>query len=118
MILGMSTASFTLVHVTLSLIAMAAGFIVIGGMIRARSHPAWNGVFLATMAFTSLTGFLFPFKGVTPGIVVGILTMAVLIVAVRCTVFPPPGRRMAGNVCRRRRAGSLLQFCCSRRAVL
>ena len=81
MILGMSTAAFTTVHVALSLIGLAAGFIVVFGMIRSRILPAWNGVFLATTALTSLTGFLFPFKQVTPGIVVGILSMVVLILA-------------------------------------
>jgi len=67
--------------VALSLIGLAAGFIVVFGMIRSRILPAWNGVFLATTALTSLTGFLFPFKQVTPGIVVGILSMVVLILA-------------------------------------
>jgi len=33
-------------------------------------------------ALTSLTGFLFPFKGVTPAIVLGILSLIVLAVAI------------------------------------
>ncbi len=81
MILGMSTAAFTSLHVALSLIGLAAGLIVVFGMIRARILPAWSAVFLTTTALTSLTGFLFPFKGVTPGIVVGILTIAILLLA-------------------------------------
>src|SRR5579859_5610338 len=81
MILGMSTATFTLVHVALSLAGIASGLMVVFGMIRATSLPTWNGVFLATTALTSLTGFLFPYKGVTPGIVVGILSTAVLLLA-------------------------------------
>lgn len=92
MILGMSTAAFTALHVALSLIGIAAGFIVVLGMIWARSLPAWNALFLATTALTSLTGFLFPFKGVTPGIVVGILSMAVLILAIVALY----SRRLAG----------------------
>jgi hypothetical protein len=82
MILGMSTAAFTTLHVVISLIGIATGFIVAFGMIGARRLPAWNALFLATTALTSLTGFLFPFKGVTPGIVIGILSILILIVAV------------------------------------
>ena len=82
MILGLSTAAFTALHVALSLIGIASGFIAILGMINGRWLSRWNAVFLATTVLTSVTGFLFPFKGVTPGIVVGILSMIVLIVAI------------------------------------
>jgi hypothetical protein len=82
MILGMSIAAFTTLHVVISLIGIATGFIVAFGMIGARRLPLWNAVFLVTTALTSLTGFLFPFKGVTPGIVIGILSILILIVAV------------------------------------
>jgi hypothetical protein len=82
MILGMSIAAFTTLHVVISLIGIATGFIVAFGMIGGRRLPLWNALFLATTALTSLTGFLFPFKGVTPGIVIGILSILILIVAV------------------------------------
>jgi hypothetical protein len=82
MILGMSIAAFTTLHVVISLVGIATGFIVAFGMIGARRLPLWNAVFLATTALTSLTGFLFPFKGVTPGIVIGVLSILILIVAV------------------------------------
>jgi hypothetical protein len=81
-ILGMSIAAFTTLHVVISLVGIASGFIVAFGMIGGRRLPTWNAIFLATTALTSLTGFLFPFKGVTPGIVIGILSIAILIVAV------------------------------------
>lgn len=81
MILGMSIAAFTTLHVVISLAGIATGFIVAFGMIGARRLPLWNAVFLTTTALTSLTGFLFPFKGVTPGIVIGILSILILIVA-------------------------------------
>jgi|SRR6516162_8060545 len=81
MILGLSTAVFTSLHVLLSLIGIAAGLIVVFGMIRATCLSMWNTLFLVTTTLTSVTGFLFPFKGVTPGIVVGILSIAVLILA-------------------------------------
>ena len=87
MILGMSTAAFTTLHVVISLVGIASGFIVIFGMIGTRRLPAWDGLFLATTALTSLTGFLFPYKGVTPGIVIGVLSMVVLILAVVALYF-------------------------------
>ncbi len=82
MILGMSLALFTAIHVGISLIGIASGFIVLLGMLRGRALPAVNALFLITTVLTSLTGFLFPFKGITPGIVVGILSIVVLVLAI------------------------------------
>lgn len=82
MILGLSTAAFTLLHVILSLIGIGAGFIVIFGLIGSRRLPMWTAIFLVFTVLTSLTGFLFPFKGVTPGIVLGVLSMIVLLLAI------------------------------------
>ena len=81
MMLGMSLATFTTLHVAISLIAIAAGLVAVLGWIAARNLPTLNVVFLAFTALTSITGFLFPFKGVTPGIVVGLLSMVVLGIA-------------------------------------
>src|SRR5439155_18903711 len=41
----------------------------------------WNSVFLVTTILTSLTGFGFPNDKVTPGIILGILSMIVLAIA-------------------------------------
>ena len=81
MILGLSIGAFTTLHVILSLIGIATGFIVVFGMMRARWLSQWNTLFLVTTVLTSVTGFLFPFKGVTPGIVVGILSILLVILA-------------------------------------
>ena len=82
MILGMSLARFTQVHVAISLIGIAAGFLVIFGMMASKKMVLWTELFLITTALTSITGFMFPFKGVTPGIVIGILSLVVLLFAV------------------------------------
>ena len=82
MILGMSTATFTQLHVLISLLAIGSGMVVVWGFWNAKSLARWTAFFLATTALTSLTGFLFPFKGVTPGIVVGVLSIILLAVAV------------------------------------
>jgi hypothetical protein len=82
MIFGMSVAVFTQVHVAISLIGIASGFVVIFGMMASKRMPAMTALFLTTTILTSVTGFLFPFHGVTPGIVVGVLSLVVLAVAV------------------------------------
>lgn len=58
MILGMSVANFTLLHVVLSLIRIFAGFIVLFGMFFAKQLKNWTALFLATTVLTSVTGFL------------------------------------------------------------
>jgi hypothetical protein len=82
MTFGLSLPAFTQLHVFLSLVGILAGFIVIYGMIARRRFPLLTALFLVTTVLTSLTGFLFPFKGVTPGIVIGILSIIVLALAI------------------------------------
>ena len=78
MILGMSTSTFTLVHVLLSLAGIGSGFIVVFGLLSRRMLNGWTAIFLVTTVLTSVTGFLFPFHGVTPGIILGVLSLIVL----------------------------------------
>jgi hypothetical protein len=78
MILGMSLSTYTTLHVIISLIAIGSGFIVLFGLINGRLPSLWNGVFLVTTILTSLTGFAFPNTKVTPGIVLGVLSLIVL----------------------------------------
>jgi hypothetical protein len=81
MILGMSLETFTELHVAISVVGILTGAIVLLCMIRDRPIAVWNEIFLATTIATSVTGFLFPFKGVTPAIIVGIISLAVLALA-------------------------------------
>ncbi|HVT98496.1 MAG TPA: hypothetical protein VHE33_13415 [Acidobacteriaceae bacterium] len=78
----MSLAVFTQVHVAISLIGIASGFVVIFAMIASKRMPAMTALFLTTTILTSVTGFFFPYHGVTPGIVIGVLSLVVLAVAV------------------------------------
>jgi hypothetical protein len=80
MIFGMTP--FTFFHVLLSLIGIFSGFIAVFGMIAGKRLDLWTAVFLLTTALTSITGFLFPFHGVTPGIILGILSLLVLAIAI------------------------------------
>lgn len=82
MMLGMSLATFTVVHVAISLVAIAAGFVVVFGLLAAKRLDGWTALFLATSALTSITGFMFPFEKITPGIVLGVILLAVLAVTV------------------------------------
>lgn len=82
MILGLSTTAFTILHVVLSLAGIGAGLIAVFGLIRAKLLSNWNAFYLFTAVLTSLTGFLFPFKGITPGIVLGVLSLGALLLAI------------------------------------
>lgn len=93
MILGMSTATFTMLHVAISLIGIATGFIVLLGLIGGKQAPRWTMLFLVTTVLTSVTGFFYPFKGVTPGIVIGVLSLIVLALA----IYALYGAHLAGR---------------------
>ena len=81
MILGLSTPVFTWVHVVLSLIGMVSGAVVVLGMFGAKKLSGWTALFLVTTILTSVTGFLFPFTKFEPSHAVGILSLAVLAIA-------------------------------------
>jgi hypothetical protein len=78
MIIGMSTATFTLFHVAISIVAIIAGAVVVYDMLNARLRKGWTALFLGLTVATSATGFLFPFTGFTPAIGVGIISLVVL----------------------------------------
>ncbi|HWA98570.1 MAG TPA: hypothetical protein VG713_08755 [Pirellulales bacterium] len=83
---------FTLVHVLISLVGIAAGFGVLAGLIAGRLLSRWTTVFLAFTAATSVTGFFFPFNGITPGIVIGVISMFTLAI----TSYALYARQLAG----------------------
>jgi hypothetical protein len=72
----------TAAHVLISLAGIASGFVVIYGFLTGRRLDRWTAIFLATTVLTSLTGFLFPIQRLTPGIVIGIVSLLVLAVAI------------------------------------
>jgi len=82
MILGMSIATFTLVHVVLSLIGIFAGLIMLFGMFSSKRLDGWTTLFLATTVLTSVTRFFFPRDHLLPSHIVGILSLVVLALAV------------------------------------
>jgi len=82
MILGMTTSTFTLLHVLISLAGIGSGFIVVYGLLTGRRLDGWTAIFLTTTVLTSLTGFLFPVEHLLPSHVVGIISLIVLAVAI------------------------------------
>src|SRR3984893_17507365 len=82
MILGMTTSTFTLVHVLLSLVGITAGLVVLSGLLTGKRFDGWTAIFLVTTAATSLTGFMFPFDHLLPSHKVGIISLVVLAIAV------------------------------------
>lgn len=93
MILGMSVHTYTTIHVAISLIGIATGFIVLFGLLAGKLLSPWNSLFLLTTVLTSVTGFFFPNTKITPGIVIGILSMIVLAVS----LFALYVRHLAGG---------------------
>ena len=81
MILGMSTATFTALHVIISLLGIGSGLVVLYGFLTAKRLDGGNTVFLVTTALTSITGFAFPNQQITPAQVLGALSLIVLVAA-------------------------------------
>jgi hypothetical protein len=81
MMLGLSLSAFTTLHVVISLIAIVAGLIVMFGMLGTYHAGGLTAIFLILTILTSITGFMFPFNGVTPAILVGILSCVLLAIA-------------------------------------
>ncbi len=80
-------ATFTLIHVLISLVAIGAGLVVIFGMIRSKRLDRWTALFVATTVATSVTGFLFPFQKLLPSHIVGLFSLVVLAVAILARYF-------------------------------
>lgn len=78
MVLGISLHTFTLIHVLISLFGIASGLAVMYGLLTNKRLEGWTAIFLITTALTSVTGFFFPFTGVTPAIKLGIISLVVL----------------------------------------
>lgn len=93
MILGLSIPAFIALHVAISLIGIVTGLIALPALVKGRFLPRTHAIFLVMTLLTSLTGFLFPFRGFTPAIGVGIVSTLVLIV----TLVALYGLRLSGR---------------------
>src|SRR5450432_3569202 len=82
MVFGMSLSTYTLIHVIISLIGIAAGFVVLFGMFKGKRFDGWTAIFLFFTVLTSITGFGFPFDHLLPSHKVGIISLILLAIAV------------------------------------
>jgi hypothetical protein len=73
---------YTIIHVIISLLGIISGFVVIYGMHTANAMNGWTAFFLVTTVATSVTGFFFPFRGFTPALAVGIISLGLLAPAI------------------------------------
>jgi hypothetical protein len=80
----MSLATFVLVHVIISLIAIVAGIIVMFGMLGSRRPGGLTAIFLLFTILTNATGFLIPpllTDKLLPSHMIGILSLVLLAIA-------------------------------------
>jgi hypothetical protein len=89
----LATDPLTLVHLAISLAAIATGLPVLAAMMKGQTPVTLTGIFLGLTVLTSVTGFLFHNDKVTPGMVVGAISLIVLAVA----LFALYGRHLAGR---------------------
>jgi hypothetical protein len=82
MVFGMSLATFTLIHVIISLVGIGSGLIALFGMFGGKRLDGMTALFLVTTVLTSVTGYLFPFEHLLPSHVVGGISLVVLAIAI------------------------------------
>jgi len=75
-------ALFTLFHVAISLVGIAAGFVVAYSFVANKRLDRWNALFLTATVATSASGFGFPFTKFLPSHALGLISLALLAVAV------------------------------------
>jgi hypothetical protein len=81
-VFGMTLATYTLVHVIISLMGIASGLMVLLGLLSGKQLAGWTGLFLATTVATSATGFGFPVAHFLPSHGVGIISLVALAIAI------------------------------------
>ena len=70
--------TITLVHTVISIVAITAGLVVVGGLIAGARIDGWTGIFLVTSVLTSVTGFFFPFTKLLASHNIGIISLIIL----------------------------------------
>ncbi|HEY1678979.1 MAG TPA: hypothetical protein VGG04_14785 [Candidatus Sulfotelmatobacter sp.] len=90
MVFGMSLATYTQLHVLISFLGIGSGAAVMYGFFRGHRLNGLTLFFLVTTILTSVTGFFFPFTHLTPGHILGILSLIALTIAI--------GARYAGKM--------------------
>ena len=84
---------YTIIHTVISLIAVFTGFVVVFALLADNRVDGWTKWFLITAVLTTVTGFFFPFRGFTPAIGLGIISLPFLAV----TIFARYRKNLAGG---------------------
>lgn len=84
MIIGLSVPVFTVIHVVISLIAIASGLVVVFGLIGSHRLPKLTAIFWLFTVLTTVTGFMFflapsQAKALTPAAILGIIATPVFL---------------------------------------
>jgi len=83
---------YTVIHTLISLVALFAGFVVLFGLLTGNRIDGWTKWFLISAVATTVTGFFFPFHGITPAIKLGIISSVVLVI----TIYARYAKHLAG----------------------
>ena len=83
---------YTIVRTLISLVAIFTGFVVVFALLAGNRVDGWTKWFLITAVATTVTGFFFPFHGMTPAIKLGIISSVVLVV----TIYARYAKHLAG----------------------
>jgi hypothetical protein len=78
----MSTSTYTLLHVIISLVGIASGLVVVSGLLTGNRLDRWTALFLATTVLTSVTGYGFRSEHLLPSHIIGAISLAVLAIAI------------------------------------
>jgi hypothetical protein len=70
--------TLTLGHTVISIVAIAAGLVVVGGLIAGVRIDGWTGIYLVTSVLTSVTGFFFPFTQLIASHWIGVISLVIL----------------------------------------
>jgi hypothetical protein len=89
----LGTDPLTLIHLAISLIAIVTGLLALAALIKGDTPPTLTAVFLGLTVLTSATGFLFHNSHVTPGMILGAISLVALAVA----LFALYGRHLNGG---------------------
>jgi hypothetical protein len=83
---------YTIIHTLISLVAIVTGFVVLFGLLAGQRLSGWTKWFLIAAVATTVTGFFFPFHGLTPAFKLGIISVVVLAI----TIYARYPGRLAG----------------------
>jgi hypothetical protein len=78
---------YTIIHTLISLVAIFTGFIVLFGLLSSERLDGWTKWFLISAVATTVTGFFFPFHGLTPAFKLGIISAVILAITIYARYF-------------------------------